>query len=56
MTDEDHVGRPSTGVGGLGEALLWSGNEAGAQKQFDKAATLYLTPSEKKQLAKFRHG
>lgn len=39
-----------------GEALLWSGDKADAKKQFALATSLWLTPSEKKQLAKVRHG
>jgi tetratricopeptide (TPR) repeat protein len=39
-----------------GEALLWSGDKQGARKQFAVAAKLELTPEEKSQLAKVRHG
>jgi tetratricopeptide (TPR) repeat protein len=35
-----------------GEALRWSGDKAGAAKQFAIAAKLDLTPSEKSELAK----
>jgi tetratricopeptide (TPR) repeat protein len=37
-----------------GEARLWTGDHAGAQKQFAIAAHLDLTPSEKSQLAQVR--
>jgi tetratricopeptide (TPR) repeat protein len=41
-----------------GEALLWSGDKDGARKQFQMAATLDLTASEKAELAQMRgaHG
>jgi Flp pilus assembly protein TadD len=39
-----------------GEALLWSGDKAGAQKQFGIAAHLDLTSSEKSDLMRVRHG
>jgi tetratricopeptide (TPR) repeat protein len=39
-----------------GEALFWSGDRDGAQKQFATAAMLYLSPPEKSELAKVRHG
>jgi tetratricopeptide (TPR) repeat protein len=35
-----------------GEGLRWSGDKAGARKQFAIARTLYLTPTEKSELAK----
>ena len=38
-----------------GEALLWSGDRDGADKQFALAAALYLTPPERKELARI-HG
>jgi tetratricopeptide (TPR) repeat protein len=37
-----------------GEALLWSGDRAGAQAQFARAAALYLTPDEPRELARFQ--
>ncbi|HEY5047594.1 MAG TPA: hypothetical protein VII49_06205, partial [Rhizomicrobium sp.] len=41
-----------------GEALYWSGDKAGAQKQFDVASGLDLTPPEISELARMRgtHG
>jgi len=41
-----------------GEALVWSGKRDDAQKQFDIAAGLNLTPAETSQLANVRaaHG
>ena len=39
-----------------GEALWWSGKHDEAKKQFAIAATLDLTPSEKSELMKVRHG
>ncbi len=41
-----------------GEALLWSGDKAGAKKQFAIAAGLWLTQAENSQLARMRstHG
>jgi hypothetical protein len=35
-----------------GEALLWSGDKPGAARQFAAAAALYLTPSERAELAR----
>jgi hypothetical protein len=37
-----------------GEALLWTGDRAAAQAQLAQAATLYLAPEEKKELARVR--
>ena len=39
-----------------GEALWWSGDHDGARKQFAIATALDLTPSEKSELARVRHG
>ena len=39
-----------------GEALWWSGDKAGARKQFAIAAGLDMTPSEKAELAKVSRG
>jgi hypothetical protein len=39
-----------------GEALYWSGDKAGAAKQFAIASHLDLTPSEKSELARGIHG
>jgi tetratricopeptide (TPR) repeat protein len=39
-----------------GEALWWSGDKDGARKQFAIAAALDLSPPEKAELAKVRHG
>jgi tetratricopeptide (TPR) repeat protein len=39
-----------------GEALWWSGDRDGAQKQFAAASGLDLTPAEKSELMKVRHG
>jgi tetratricopeptide (TPR) repeat protein len=39
-----------------GEALWWSGDHAGAQKQFAVAGSLDLTPAEKSVLSKVSHG
>jgi predicted negative regulator of RcsB-dependent stress response len=39
-----------------GEALWWSGDKAGARKQFATAVHLDLTSSEKSELAKVSHG
>jgi tetratricopeptide (TPR) repeat protein len=39
-----------------GEALWWSGDKAGAKKQFAIAAGLDLTPSEKSERARVMHG
>jgi hypothetical protein len=38
-----------------GEALLWSGDKDSAGKQFGAAAMLNMTPSEKSELATWRH-
>ncbi|MGD0866687.1 MAG: hypothetical protein ABSA49_14130, partial [Rhizomicrobium sp.] len=38
-----------------GEALLWSGKRDAAKKQFDIAAALDLSPSEKSELARMRN-
>ncbi|HEY1708939.1 MAG TPA: hypothetical protein VGG10_11795 [Rhizomicrobium sp.] len=39
-----------------GEALWWSGDKAGAKKQFAAAAVLDLTPSEKIERTRMAHG
>jgi len=38
-----------------GESLAYSGNKEEAAKQFTRAAALYLTPSEKFELATLRY-
>ncbi len=46
-------GRPASE---MGEALLWSGDKAGAGKQFALARALDLVMSEKSELSRMTHG
>jgi tetratricopeptide (TPR) repeat protein len=39
-----------------GEALRWSGDRAGAARQFAMASPLYLVPAERAELERVRHG